>query len=129
MGHTKNNIITSALAALNEKRNSSSSQIINMPPFKVDSNIKAKEILQKMGIKKAFGEGDFEGINKNEPLRVSDIKDRTVGAAATSLELVTLSASLFRPEPINIKYPFLFFVRDTELNAIIFAGKYANPEL
>jgi len=136
--HTKNNIITSALAALNEKRNSSSSQIINMPPFKVDSNIKAKEILQKMGIEKAFDEGDFEGINKNEPLRVSDIKHRatievtkdgTVGAAATSLELVTLSASLFRPEPINIKYPFLFFVRDTELNAIIFAGKYANPEL
>ena len=46
--HTKNNIITSALAALNEKRNSSSSQIINMPPFKVDSNIKAKAILQKV---------------------------------------------------------------------------------
>ena len=97
-----------------------------------------KSYFLQMGIEKAFDEGDFEGINKNEPLRVSDIKHRatievtkdgTVGAAATSLELVTLSASLFRPEPINIKYPFLFFVRDTELNAIIFAGKYANPEL
>lgn len=136
--HTKNNIITSALAALDQNRNSSESHTINMPEFKIDSNIKAKEILQEMGIKKAFDQGEFEGINKNEPLKVSDVKHRatievtkdgTVGAAATSIELVTLSASLFRPKEININKPFLFFVRDTELNAIIFAGKFSNPEV
>jgi len=136
--HTKNNIITSALAALDQNRNSSKSHIINMPEFKVDSNIKAKAILQKMGINKAFEEGDFQGINKNELLKVSDVKHRatievtkdgTVGAAATSIELVTLSASLFLPKEIDIDRPFLFFVRDTELNALIFAGKYSNPEV
>jgi len=136
--HTKNNIITTALAALDQNRNASISHIINMPEFKVDSNIKAKAILQKMGISKAFEEGEFQGINKNEPLKVSDVKHRatievtkdgTVGAAATSIELVTLSASLFLPEEIDIDRPFLFFVRDTELNALIFAGKFSNPEV
>jgi len=136
--HTKNNIITSALAALDQNRNSSESRIINMPEFKVDSNIKAKAILQEMGIKKAFDQGDFEGIKKNEALTVSDVKHRatievtkdgTVGAAATSIELVSLSAPVSLPKEININKPFLFFVRDTESNAIIFAGKFANPEV
>ena len=56
-------------------------------------------------------------------------KDGTVGAAASSIELVALSASLGIPKQVDINKPFLFFVRDTELNTVIFAGKYADPDL
>ena len=54
-------------------------------------------------------------------------KEGTVGAAASSVELVALSASLSGPKPITINKPFLFFVRDTKSNAILFAGKYSSP--
>ena len=48
--------------------------------------------------------------------------------AATSIKLVALSASLSIPKTVDINKPFLFFVRDTDLNAIVFAGKYADPD-
>ena len=94
--------------------------------------------LFQLGIDAAFDEGKFSGILKEEALKVSNVKHRatievtksgTIGAAASSIELVALSASLSLPKRVDINKPFLFFVRDTQLNAIIFAGKYANPML
>ena len=88
-----------------------------------------------MGIEEIFESGDFDGIIADEPLKVSNIKHRaaievtkegTVGVAASSVELVALAAGFSKT--INVNKPFLFFVRDTELNAILFAGKYSNPE-
>ena len=55
-------------------------------------------------------------------------KNGTVGAASFSIELVALSASLSLPKTVDINKPFLFFVRETDLNVIIFAGKYADPD-
>ena len=54
-------------------------------------------------------------------------KTGTVGAAATSIALVTYSMSY--PEEIIIDRPFLFFVREISLNAIVFAGKVTNPSM
>ena len=94
-------------------------------------------MLQRLGVDAVFEEGDFSGIIDNEPLKVSKIKHRaaievtkegTLGVAASAIELVALSASLSAPKTIDINKPFLFFVRDTQLNAILFAGKYSNPK-
>ena len=90
-----------------------------------------------MYIDAPFDDGEFDRIIKDEPLRVGKVKHRatievtkdgTVGAAASSIELVALSASLSLPKKVDINKPFLFFVRDTDLNAIVFAGKYADPD-
>ena len=90
----------------------------------------------QLGINAAFDEGEFTNIIEDNPLKVSQIKHRatievtkdgTVGAAASSIELVGLSAALSVPKDININKPFLFFVRDKELKAILFAGKFSNP--
>ena len=89
-----------------------------------------------MGINAAFDEGEFEEIIKNLPLKVSDIKTRatievtkdgTEGSAASAVELVSLTAATEIPKTININKPFLFFVRDVELKAILFAGKFSSP--
>ena len=88
-----------------------------------------------MGIEKAFDAGEFNGIIEDETLKVSDVKHRaaievtkegTLGVAASSVELVALAAGFSKT--VDINKPFLFFVRDTKLNAILFAGKYSNPE-
>jgi len=129
------NLIELALDALEDKRENPSDHIINMPEFNIDSNIGAVEFLEELGIEEIFESGDFDKIIADEPLKVSNIKHRaaievtkegTVGVAASSVELVALAASFSKT--INVNKPFLFFVRDTELNAILFAGKYSNPE-
>ena len=38
-----------------------------------------------------------------------------------------LNAALDVLKDININKPFLFFVRDIELKAILFAGKFSDP--
>merc|ERR1712018_779443 len=129
------NIIELALPSLEESRENPADHIINMPEFKIDSNIGAVEFLEELGIEEIFTKGEFDGIVAEEPLKVSNIKHRaaievtkegTLGVAASSVELVALAAGFSKT--INIDKPFLFFVRDTELNAILFAGKYSNPD-
>ena len=88
----------------------------------------------QLGIKDAFDKGDFDGIIKDESLKASNIKHRaaievtkegTVAVAASAIDLVPLSAGF--SNTIDIKKPFLFFIRDVELNMILFAGKYSDP--
>jgi len=131
------NIIELALEALQGKRNNPVDHIVNMPEFKIDTNIEATTMLRKLYIDAPFDDGEFDRIIQDEPLRVGKVKHRatievtkdgTVGAAASSIELVALSASLSLPKTVDINKPFLFFVRDTDLNAIVFAGKYADPD-
>ena len=80
--------------------------------------------------------GEFTKIIEDNPLKVSQIKHRATfevtkdgkaGATASAIELVGLSAVRDVPKEININKPFLFFVRDKELKAILFAGKFSNP--
>jgi serpin B len=108
-----------------------------MPTFTVDSNIDVNKYLRAMGVNGAFDEGGFENIVLDEPLKVSAVKHRatvevtrdgTVGAAASAIEIVSFSANLDLPKVININKPFMFFIRDTKLKAILFAGKYTNPD-
>lgn len=133
----EDNIIELALEALEPRRNNPVDHIVNMPEFKIDSNIEATTLLRKLYIDAPFDDGEFDRIIQDEPLRVGKVKHRatievtkdgTVGAAASSIELVALSASLSLPKTVDINKPFLFFVRDTDLNAIVFAGKYADPD-
>jgi serpin B len=51
----------------------------------------------------------------------------TVGAAATGVEIVPLSAIFDQPEEVLVDKPFIFLVKDTQLDTIIFCGKITNP--
>jgi len=138
------NIIELALQALESKekgglspRENPRNYVINMPEFKMDSNIGAVGFLQELGIQEVFASGEFDEMIADENLKVSNVKHRaaievtkegTLGVAASSVELVALSGATLVSKTVNINKPFLFFVRDTELNAILFAGKYSNPD-
>lgn len=89
----------------------------------------------QIGINAAFDEGGFDRIIDDDKFKVGQIKHRatievtkdgTVGAAATSIEIVRFSASV-APKEILINKPFLFFVHDKAQRVILFAGKYTNP--
>jgi len=141
---SEGNIIELALQALETKekgglspRENPRNYVINMPEFKMDSNIGAVGFLQELGIEEVFTSGEFDEMIADENLKVSNVKHRaaievtkegTLGVAASSVELVALSGATLASKTVNINKPFLFFVRDTELNAILFAGKYSNPD-
>ena len=91
----------------------------------------------QLGVDAAFDDGEFDQIIKDRSFRVSQIKHRamvevtrdgTEGAAASAIEIVPLSANVQLPKIINVDKPFLFFIRDTVLKTILFAGKESNLE-
>jgi len=129
-------IIGQAIEAIDANRGFAKDFDITMPEFTIDTDVAVKKYFQDLGVEAAFEEGGFGGIIPKIPLKVSSIKHRatieitkkgTVGAAATAVELVALSGQITEPEVIVIDRPFLFFVRDIQLHAIVFAGKVTNP--
>ena len=90
-----------------------------------------------MYIDAPFDDGEFDKIIKDEPFKVSGIKhsttfevtkEGTFGEAASFTESAGQTDSRSRSKTIYIDKPFLFFVRDTELDVIVLAGVYADPD-
>ena len=109
---------------------------ITMPSFTIDSGIAVEKYFKRMGIRAPFEQGGFDKILPDQPLKVSKIKHRatvevtkdgTVGSAATAIEIVSFFGTTQEPEDIVINKPFIFYIRDSAQNAILFAGKYSNP--
>jgi len=130
----EDNIIKLALEALHSKRDRPVNYIVNMPEFKINTNIEATELLRKLYIDAPFDDGGFDKIIKDEPFKVSSIKHSTTfevtkqGTFIEAASPIESSTSTTRRPPLDINKPFLFFVRDIELDVIILAGIYAGPD-
>jgi len=111
---------------------------LELPKFEMDYGIKVlNETLQELGMNKAFqaGEADFEQIGKD--LFVSAVTHKakirveewgTEASAATGIEMETTSA--MPEEKINfiVNVPFIFFIRDTQTDTILFMGEMNQLE-
>ena len=91
-------------------------------------------MLFQLYIDAPFDDGEFDKIIKDEPFKVSGIKHSTtfeVSKEGTFIEAassIESSTSTTRRPPLDINKPFLFFVHDIELEVIILAGVYADPD-
>ena len=94
-------------------------------------------ILFQLYIDAPFDDGEFDRIIKDEPFKLSGVrhsttfevtKEGTFGEAPSSVKLAAQSDSRSRSKRVYIDKPFLFFVRDIELDVIILAGVYADPD-
>lgn len=109
-----------------------------LPRFSAGMRLDVAEILQKMGIRRAFrrGEADLSGITAEEPLWVSAVlhqgridvdEEGTEAAAATAI--LVLRAAAPRPRPIEefrVDRPFLFLIR-SKRGEVVFIGRVADP--
>merc|ERR1712223_1335057 len=68
---THDNIIEMALASLEDSRENRDDHIINMPEFKIDSNIGAVPMLQKLGVEAAFNAENFQELLKMNLLKLA----------------------------------------------------------
>lgn len=109
--------------------------VVTLPRFRVESSFSLSVALQKLGIIKAFGGGDFSGMSGNPGLQISDVihqavvevnEEGTEAAAATAV-VMTRSASITSPAFFKADHPFVFAIRDRESSALLFVGRLTTP--
>ncbi|MBA4322812.1 MAG: proteinase inhibitor I4 serpin, partial [Odoribacter sp.] len=94
------------------------------------------EVLSLMGMSIAFTDAaDFSNISDlrlliNEVTHQAFIEtneEGTEAAAATVVDIGTTSVGPDDPITIDVNRPFIYIIRETTTNAILFMGKVADP--
>ena len=105
---------------------------IAMPRFKMEVKKELKDILQRMGITKIFGNGSLPKIS--DGLFVSFLQQNAyleIEESGVEASNVTSSGSVpTAPEityaEMNLNRPFVFAICENSTNAVLFMGKIAN---
>ncbi|HKL67313.1 MAG TPA: serpin family protein, partial [Bacteroidales bacterium] len=107
-----------------------------MPRFNYDYKINLNDILSEMGMGIAFtGNADFSNI-ADQGLAISRVlhqtfietnEEGTEAAAATVVEIIFTSTEPGGPVEIKLDRPFLYAIRESTTNTIVFMGKTGNP--
>jgi serine protease inhibitor len=108
---------------------------LSFPRFKFGYKKQLKDILTTMGMGIAFTDNaDFSNIS-NIPLLINDVthqafietnEEGTEAAAATIVDIGVTSVPV-TPFVISIDHSFLFIIRETTTNSILFMGRVADP--
>jgi serine protease inhibitor len=107
-----------------------------LPRFKYGYKKTLKEVLSLMGMRIAFTDmADFSNISDlalliNEVTHQAFIEtneEGTEAAAATVVDVGTTSFDPNGPVTIDVNRPFIYFIRETTTNSILFMGRVADP--
>jgi serpin B len=111
---------------------------VSLPKFRAESEFSLAKTLSAMGMPSAFTDrADFSGITARGGLQISqivhkafvDVSERGTEAAAAS-GIGVRAMALHAPEEVVIfraDHPFLFVIRDTRNEAVLFVGRLMNP--
>ncbi len=108
---------------------------LTFPRFKYGFKLKLKSILSDMGMGIAFTDlADFSNIS-DLPLLINDvihqafIENNEEGTEAAAATAVIIGTTSMPPPPLQIKidHPFIYIIRETTTNSILFMGKVADP--
>lgn len=112
---------------------------VHLPRFKIDDNFSVKEKLEKLGLVDLFdphtarlpgivsdGRAD---LYVSEAFHKAFLEVNEEGSEASAATAVMLAGRSFRPNRITFRAnrPFLVFIREVAMNAIIFMGRVSNP--
>jgi serpin B len=109
---------------------------LGMPKYEIRSSFGLAPALAELGMSTAFGsEADFSGIDGTRDLYISDVVHQafvavdeagTEAAAATAV-IIGVTSMPMAPFELTLDRPFVFFLRDVQTGAILFAGRLVNP--
>lgn len=134
LGDTKN--LGVGIKNMNSKKVS-----LSLPKFKLDYSVDLKDILNNMGIKRAFldNNSDFDSMVKDMmiPLKIDTVFQKAVietdekgtEAAAATAVLMGGGRTMIAPEEIiefKADEPFTYYILDDKHNEILFAGRYVK---
>jgi serpin B len=107
-----------------------------LPRFKNEFKKKLKDVLSSMGMGVAFNDAaDFSNIS-DLPLLINDVthqalietnEEGTEAAAATIVDIGFTSAGPNDPITIDVNRPFIYVIRETTTNSILFMGRVTDP--
>lgn len=110
---------------------------LSLPRFRVESSFRLKDVLQAIGVRRAFTrDADFGGICA-EPVAIGDVVHKAfIDVAEEGTEAAAATAAMFRasgivrrPEPdviLVVDRPFLFAIVDTETGLPLFQGQFTR---
>ena len=118
---------------------------LKMPRWSTRTNVGLRPLLAKMGMTDVWqpGVADLTGIadptvTGEAPLSASAATHEawikvtekgTEAAAVTVIDLGTGGGIDIPPPSVNLDHPFLWFIRDRETGAILFAGRVTDPSV
>lgn len=106
---------------------------LKMPKFDIESQNEPIEMLRKLGMTRAFGDGaEFSGIA--EGLQISSIKQKThiivdeSGTEAAAVTDIGFDLTIAQPgtRTIVVDRPFIFIISESGSSSILFMGKINN---
>ncbi|XP_063795755.1 antithrombin-III [Pseudophryne corroboree] len=112
---------------------------VHLPRFKIEDSFSVKEKLQKLGLVDLFdpNAARLPGIvaNGRTDLYVSDafhkafLEVNEEGSEASAATSILMAGRSFNPVRVSFRAnrPFLVFIREVAINAIIFMGRVADP--
>jgi serpin B len=109
---------------------------LSMPRFKYGFKKQLKDILTDMGMGIAFVDGaDFTNIADAPPLIINDVTHQAFietneeGTEAAAATIVDIGVTSMPPEPLvfNADHSYLYIIRETTTNSIIFMGRVSDP--
>ncbi|XP_048258251.1 leukocyte elastase inhibitor-like isoform X3 [Haliotis rufescens] len=109
---------------------------ISMPRFVLESSFELNNVLKSLGMSDAFDEqkADLSGIDGTRLLYISQVvhkaflevnEEGSEAAAATAVRIMTRSLPII--EPFKADHPFLFLIRDTRADVVLFMGRLVRP--
>ncbi len=113
--------------------------ILTLPRFKAETKYTLNDPLKALGMNDAFtGKADFTGLHTSpEKLFISHVlhkafvevnEEGTEAAAATAVVVAKASAPVDdRPKVFKADRPFLFVIRHTPTNTVLFVGRFEKP--
>lgn len=111
---------------------------LSLPRFTFKSLFQMKDMLVDLGLKNSFSaESDFSGMT-TEKVLLSDVVHKTFinvdeygteAAAATASILFGGALETKPPKTFKADHPFLFVIRDTEKNTVLFVGRLEDPSI
>lgn len=111
----------------------SSEVYVHLPRFEVTSFAVLAETLRQMGMKNALSpQADYSGIAPNicinEAFHKAYVKVNEKGTeAAAATAIIMVKANGGKKYTFRADHPFLFAIRDTKTNAILFIGRVIDP--
>lgn len=108
-----------------------------MPKFNIEYSTSLNDVLQEIGIKKAFSPvAEFEKMFDKGNMSITDTIHKTYikvdeeGTEAAAVTGIGMAGSALPPKPVTIKFnkPFTFVIKDKVNNEILFMGEFSFSE-